>query len=106
MRRSSRGCHVLIRQGAKLVESPEDVMEEFGLSCQPGNVTEPAPSWNSDDADSDPLLAVLTHDPAALDTLCERSGQAPETLATSGCLNWNWRGARNVYRGTSSAVCF
>ncbi len=75
----SRGCHVLIRQGAKLVESPEDVMEEFGLSCQPGNVTVPAPS-KSDDAD-DPLLAVLTHDPVTLDTLCERSGQAPETLA-------------------------
>lgn len=76
----SRGCHFLIRQGAKLVESPEDVMEEFGLSIQPAKVTNSAPTRSR--APDDPLLAMLTHDPVTLDTLCERSGLAPETLAT------------------------
>jgi DNA processing protein len=76
----SSGCHFLIRQGAKLVESPEDVMEEFGLPIRSENVKNPAPATAS--APDDPLLAVLTHVPVTLDTLCERSGLAPEALAT------------------------
>ncbi|WER45969.1 DNA-processing protein DprA [Cupriavidus sp. WKF15] len=76
----SGGCHFLIRQGAKLVESPEDVMEEFGLSVRPGKVTDSAQTTSK--APQDPLLAILTHDPVTLDTLCERSGLAPEALAT------------------------
>ncbi|CAG2132422.1 hypothetical protein LMG31506_01025 [Cupriavidus yeoncheonensis] len=76
----SRGCHFLIRQGAKLVESPEDVMEEFGLSVQLEKVTNSVPMRSK--VTDDPLLAVLTHEPLTLDTLCERSGLAPEMLAT------------------------
>ena len=39
--RNSRGCHRLIRDGAKLVESVEDVLEELGplvesLPCEDG----------------------------------------------------------------------
>jgi len=33
--RSSRGCHRLIRDGAKLVQSPEDVLEELGPLFRP-----------------------------------------------------------------------
>jgi DNA processing protein len=38
--RSSRGCHQLLRDGAKLVESPEDVLEELGPLVAPTTTRE------------------------------------------------------------------
>jgi len=55
-------------------------MEEFGLSVGPAEVANAAPPQSR--ASDDPLRAMLTHEPVTLDTLCERSGLAPETLAT------------------------
>lgn len=74
----SRGCHALIRQGAKLVETAQDVLEE--LHWPAGTSAAPAPSPSGAPADPDGLLAALGADPVSLDALQARTGLDTPTL--------------------------
>lgn len=65
----SKGCHLLIKQGAKLVESAQDVLEEIRHDQPPPAVAAPATVIGQDDS---PLLTAMGFDPVTPDTLAER----------------------------------
>lgn len=75
----SRGCHQLIRQGAKLVETAEDVVAELAplsthmLQTSLESTTNDVPQ-ESDDEDYRHLRRFLGHDPVSIDELAEDSG--------------------------------
>jgi DNA processing protein len=79
----SHGCHALIREGAKLVENAQDVLEELQLAT-PLQVSLFAESLDPDlsDAadDANPLLAHMGFAPVSLDALQARSGLETASL--------------------------
>ena len=72
----SRGCHLLIKQGAKLVESAQDVLEELCLSIPLNKVKADCGQPLSSE-----LLSVIGFEPCSLDELVGRTGLTADTLS-------------------------
>nr|WP_250207893.1 DNA-processing protein DprA [Curvibacter sp. CHRR-16] len=65
----SKGCHWLIKQGAKLVETAQDVLEELAEQSVSMGSTICTPS-----NDAPPFLVHLGFEPSSIDELVARSG--------------------------------
>jgi DNA processing protein len=85
----SRGCHELIKGGAKLAESADDILSELNFSAFFANGFPPAegaqpqvPATSGMDKDHKILLDALGFDPVDLDILVVRTGFKPEAVSS------------------------
>ena len=70
----AKGCHALIKQGAKLVESAQDVLEELRMPDPFAQVPLTLAPTAAPTETEDELLSAMGHDPVGLDALQARCG--------------------------------
>lgn len=82
----AKGCHALIRQGAKLVETAADIVEELGPLAAANTSESPllpnVSPLKSLDEEYRQLLAAMGDAPAAVDLLVDRCGLTAEVVSS------------------------
>ncbi len=79
----ARGCHALIKQGAQLAESIDDILSEVGHLAAATAAREPTLANASPiDKDHQDLLKYIAYAPTSVDTLVKESGYAPEAISS------------------------
>jgi len=74
----SKGCHALIKQGAKLAETAQDILEELSGVC---HAYSGKPETSDSQYQGSDLLALIGFDPVSMDGLCTRSGLTVSQLS-------------------------
>lgn len=81
----SKGCHALIKQGAKLVEAAEDILEELAPQLE-NAISSPGVQADSSkvvtNSDHDVLLEAMGFDPVTIDQLGQKSGFKASEIAS------------------------
>lgn len=73
----SVGPHLMVRDGARLAASADQILEDLGMSCSQA-ADDPAPELHPDEAR---VLGVLEAEPLLLDLIARRSGMPVSTTA-------------------------
>ncbi|MBC8211644.1 MAG: DNA-protecting protein DprA [Gammaproteobacteria bacterium] len=81
----AKGCHHLIRQGAKLVDQASDIIDDIGsllgfMAQQP--VNDPTTEAVEMDTDYHKLLETIGYDPVSFESLVQHSGLTIEQLSS------------------------
>jgi DNA processing protein len=82
----SRGCHRLIQEGAQLVESPDDILEDLaewlGVAGPSAAAELPPADATSLDPEQERVLTQMGFDPVGIDELLQRTGLTVETVSS------------------------
>ena len=83
----AKGCHQLIRQGAKLIETAQDILEELAPMAQASfeldeQLTEPVGTLTETNESHLTILEAMAYDPVNIDTLVNRTGMASNAISS------------------------
>ncbi len=78
----ARGCNALIRDGAKLVETTQDILEELSQYIQYDAIEAPVMGQSMLDLEQQKLLNLVLFSPTSIDSLVENAGFSVETVSS------------------------
>lgn len=78
----ARGCNALIREGAKLVETTQDIIEELNQYNQQDEKFTPPTMQSTLDLEQQTLLNLVMFSPTSIDTLVENANESVEVISS------------------------